>query len=336
MDKLDTMLKEIRDSRQAIENRLDMITTDMNIMKDDQAKLSDRLKQTESTVADILPTHNDNKNAIAKLQQQMDALQERIEDAEGHSQHNKILIIGLPEGKEGNDPTRYIETWLQSIAKDKLLIHFVVERAHRIPGRKPISGAPARHVIAQILNYRDRDVTLQVARELDPIIIDNARISLYPDYTMTVQKRRASFQIIKQRLRKMEIKYAILFPAKLRITHNQKMHFFDSPDLVSTWLDKNIPYSRAVEQNNGHHAGQLRQHRRDKRNKDQLSRKRTGPTQRQALEEQNNALQTAGSQRGMNSSPCRTASSLDSNAASDSEGSMVLFPDITPQLARDF
>ncbi|KAJ1119363.1 hypothetical protein NDU88_007549 [Pleurodeles waltl] len=135
MDKLDTILKEIRDSRQAIENRLDMITTDMNIMKDDQAKLSDRLKQTEST--DILPTHNDNENAIAKLQQQMEALQERIEDAEGRSRCNNIRIIGLPEGKEGNDPTRYIETWLQSIAKDKLLIHFVVERAHLCLAENP-------------------------------------------------------------------------------------------------------------------------------------------------------------------------------------------------------
>ncbi|KAJ1183572.1 hypothetical protein NDU88_000390 [Pleurodeles waltl] len=290
MDDLDTILKEIRDSRQAIDNRLDMITTDMNIMKDDQAKLSDRLKQTESTVADILPTHNDNKNAIVKLQQQMEVLQERIEDAEGFSRRNNIRIIGLPESKEGNNPTRYIESWLQSIAKDRLLIHFVVERAHRIPGRKPIPGAAARPAIARILNYRDRDAALQVVRELDPIIIDNARISLYPDYTLAVQKRRVSFQIIKQRLRKMEIKYALQFPAKLCITHNQKTHFFDSPDLVSTWLDEKFPYSRAVEQNNDHHAGQLPQHRREKRNKAQTLRKRTGPTLRQALEGQNNAL----------------------------------------------
>ncbi|KAJ1130319.1 hypothetical protein NDU88_008672 [Pleurodeles waltl] len=186
MDKLDTVLKEIRDSRQAIENRLDMITTDMNIMKDDQAKLSDRLKQTESTVADILPTHYYNKNAIVKLQQQMETLQERIEDAEGRSWCNNIRIIGLPEGKEGSDPTQYIESWLQSIAKDRLSVHFVVERAHHIPGRKPIPGAPARPVIAGILNYRDRDVALQVARELDPIMIDNAKISLYPDYIQTI------------------------------------------------------------------------------------------------------------------------------------------------------
>ncbi|KAJ1172441.1 hypothetical protein NDU88_004288 [Pleurodeles waltl] len=106
MDKLDTILKEIRDSRKAMENRLGMITMEINIMKDDQAKLSDRLKQTESTVAEILPTHNDNKNAMERLQQQMEILQERVVDAEGCSQRNNIHIIGLPEGKEGSDPTQ--------------------------------------------------------------------------------------------------------------------------------------------------------------------------------------------------------------------------------------
>ncbi|KAJ1215907.1 hypothetical protein NDU88_003514 [Pleurodeles waltl] len=123
---------------------------------------------------------------------------------------------------------------------------------------------------------------------------------------------------------------------KLRITHDQKTHFFDSPDLVCTWLDENFPHSRAEEQNSGPHAKQLPQPRRDKRNKAQMLRKRTGPTLCQALEGQNKALQTAGSLREMNSSPCVTASSVDSMAASDSEGSLALFPNITPQIARDF
>ncbi|KAJ1123046.1 hypothetical protein NDU88_001519 [Pleurodeles waltl] len=169
VDKLDIILQEIKDSRQAIENRLGSITVELNILKDDQTKLSDRLKQTESTLAEILPTHNKNKTAIERLQQQVEVLQEKTEDVEGCSRRNNVRIITLPEGKEGKDPTRYIEIWLQSIATDRLSVHFVVERAHRIPGRKPIPGAPVRPFIAWILNYRDRDVILQVAREMDPI-----------------------------------------------------------------------------------------------------------------------------------------------------------------------
>ncbi|KAJ1166009.1 hypothetical protein NDU88_006421 [Pleurodeles waltl] len=68
-DKLDIILQEIRDSRQAIEKKLGSITIKLKILKDDQKKLSDRLKQAESNVAEILPTHNENKNAIERLQQ---------------------------------------------------------------------------------------------------------------------------------------------------------------------------------------------------------------------------------------------------------------------------
>ncbi|KAJ1191194.1 hypothetical protein NDU88_000510 [Pleurodeles waltl] len=58
VDKLDFILQEIKDSRQAIENRLSSITIELNILKDDQAKLSERIKHTESDITEILPTHN--------------------------------------------------------------------------------------------------------------------------------------------------------------------------------------------------------------------------------------------------------------------------------------
>ncbi|KAJ1165689.1 hypothetical protein NDU88_006106 [Pleurodeles waltl] len=105
-DKLDIILQEIRDSRQAIEKKLGSIMIELNILKDDQKKLSDRMKQTESNVAEILPTHKENKDAIEHLQQQVKALQERVEDAEGRYLHNNVYIIGLLEGKEGRNPTQ--------------------------------------------------------------------------------------------------------------------------------------------------------------------------------------------------------------------------------------
>ncbi|KAJ1169263.1 hypothetical protein NDU88_001169 [Pleurodeles waltl] len=194
VDKLDIILQEIKDSRQAIENRLSSITIELNILKNDQANLSERIKHTESDITEILPTHNTYKTTIAKLQQQVEVLQERVEDAEGRSRHNNIRILGLPEGTEGRDPTHYVETWLQSLATDRLSVHFTVERAHRVPGRKPAPGSPARTLIARILNYRDRDAILQMASEMDP--------------------------------RAEGIPYALLFPTKLRLTHNQQSLFF--------------------------------------------------------------------------------------------------------------
>ncbi|KAJ1138644.1 hypothetical protein NDU88_005025 [Pleurodeles waltl] len=90
----------------------------------------------------MLPTHNEKGTAIELLQQQVQALQERAEDAEGRSRRNNIRILGTPEGKEGKNPTQYVEEWLKSIVEDRLSVHFVVDRAHRIPGRRPLPEAP--------------------------------------------------------------------------------------------------------------------------------------------------------------------------------------------------
>ncbi|KAJ1157400.1 hypothetical protein NDU88_010113 [Pleurodeles waltl] len=75
----------------------------------DEMTTTQRLKQTESNVTDILPADMEHKNAIDQLQQQVEALQERVEDAEGRSQRNNVRIIALPEGNEGQNPTQYVE-----------------------------------------------------------------------------------------------------------------------------------------------------------------------------------------------------------------------------------
>ncbi|KAJ1088897.1 hypothetical protein NDU88_002051 [Pleurodeles waltl] len=87
-DKLDVILQEIKDSRLAIERKLGSITSELSMLVEDQKKLSDRKKQTETSIAGILPTHRENKSAIELLQQQVEVLQERVEDAEGWTQHN--------------------------------------------------------------------------------------------------------------------------------------------------------------------------------------------------------------------------------------------------------
>ncbi|KAJ1088931.1 hypothetical protein NDU88_002085 [Pleurodeles waltl] len=188
IDKLDVILQKIRESRVATKQRLGSITMELNILKDDQKKITDRLKQTPTNVASILPDHKEHTTAIEHLQHQVEALQERVEDAEGRFRRNNICVIGLPEGKEGRDATQYVEDWLRALTMVKLSIHFTIERAHRIHGRRPPPGAPPHPLIAKAVNYRDRDTLLQVVREKDPIVVNNTCVSLYPDYTLAVQR----------------------------------------------------------------------------------------------------------------------------------------------------
>lgn len=66
----------------------------------------------------------------------------RADDMENHLRRNNICIVGLPEKTEGRDPTTFVAGWLLEVfGKEAFPPFFIVERAHRTPGRPPKPGA---------------------------------------------------------------------------------------------------------------------------------------------------------------------------------------------------
>ncbi|XP_069068396.1 vomeronasal type-2 receptor 26-like [Pleurodeles waltl] len=66
-DKLDLILQEIQDSRVIMEQRLGAITTDLNLLKDDQHKLADRVKSTEQVLATLLSAQSEYNSMLTQL-----------------------------------------------------------------------------------------------------------------------------------------------------------------------------------------------------------------------------------------------------------------------------
>lgn len=86
---------------------------------------------------------------------------------------------------------------------------FAVEHAHHIP-----PGNLPRAFLFKLLNYKDCDVILSKASSMeDALVMDNSKISLFPDFSAEVQKQRAQFTEVKKRLRSLELQYAMLYPA---------------------------------------------------------------------------------------------------------------------------
>lgn len=56
---------------------------------------------------------------------------------------------------------------------------------------------------------------------------------------MEVQKLRAQFDEVKRRLRALQVSYAMLYPAKLKVVAKGDIHFFDTPKAATQWLDRN-------------------------------------------------------------------------------------------------
>lgn len=92
----------------------------------------------------------------------------------------------------------------------------------------------------KLLNYKDRDAILHNARIRPEVLrIDNTKVSLFPDFSADLQKHRAKFTDVKRRLRDLDLKYAMLYPAHLWVESMGSVQFFDKSSIAAQWLDRN-------------------------------------------------------------------------------------------------
>ncbi|KAJ1203574.1 hypothetical protein NDU88_007359 [Pleurodeles waltl] len=168
----------------------------------DHHKLVDRVEATETTLEELQPVHQALRTQVTHLSERVQVLERHAEDAEGRSWHNNIRIVGKPEGVEDTDAVTYLETWLRTIMDELLLTPFcALKRAHRVPTCRIELGRPPRPIVAKRLHYRGRDLLLQTACETGPFQVAGGRATLFPDFTLVVQSRRATFLGVKRALR---------------------------------------------------------------------------------------------------------------------------------------
>lgn len=207
-------------------------------MRQDLQNLRERVKETETRISQLEDGSAPIPGKMALLEKAAGQWSQRADDLENRLRRNNIRILGLPERAEGSDPCTFVESCLKSTLPDAILSSaFAVERAHRVPIRPPPPGAPPRPFLARLLSSRDRDAVLQAARRKGEICYNNSVVALFPDFSAALQKQRASFLHVKKRLRDLNIQYSMSFPAKLRIIHEEKSHFFTTPSDADAWVN---------------------------------------------------------------------------------------------------
>lgn len=238
----DRIMMAIASCQSALTSKIDDLQTDINRLRYDIDTVKDRTSEIERRVGAVEDTTNTIENSVHVLKQQIKVLEARAEDAENRNRRNNIRILGLPERAEGPNPELFAEQLIRTLLSPITLSScFIIERAHRIPTRALPPGAPVRPFIIKVLNYRDRDTILAAARKKGTVTYENARLSFYPDFTADVQKKRRQFTSVRSRLRELGLKYAMLYPTKLRVQVRDRAWFFNTPEEASEWLDRRPP-----------------------------------------------------------------------------------------------
>uniref|UniRef100_A0A3B1JGB4 L1 transposable element RRM domain-containing protein n=1 Tax=Astyanax mexicanus TaxID=7994 RepID=A0A3B1JGB4_ASTMX len=177
------------------------------------------------------------QTAVTCLQSQVEKLKEKNEDLEGRMRRGNIRIVGVDEQPESSSPVAVSKLLKEALRMDR---DVKVDRSHRSltqwkPGDRPWV------IIAKLHYDGDAAEILRRARDQAPLSYNGKRIAIYPDYTATVAKARASFTSVRKMLRgKQGIRYSLLFPARLRITYrNEEKEFLDATEALE-YVQKNI------------------------------------------------------------------------------------------------
>uniref|UniRef100_A0A096LTD4 Uncharacterized protein n=1 Tax=Poecilia formosa TaxID=48698 RepID=A0A096LTD4_POEFO len=165
----------------------------------------------------------------------VDTLSKKCEDLDGRSRLNNIRLVGVLEGSEGQQPTKFVSALLQDLlgldAKPAL------DRVHCTLWAKPAEGDPPRPFVVCVTLFQD----IMRARESSPLLYEGKCVFIFPDYSTPVAKKRALFTKVKKELHSCPgIKFGLLFPAILWIIlpNGQICKFKDSV-LASDFVEKN-------------------------------------------------------------------------------------------------
>lgn len=186
--------------------------------------LETQLSSHGERISDIEHSANSQDEIIANLQATVgeltaavDDLTKKCEDLESRSRWNNIRILGVPEGAEGTKPTAFTSEFLQEMLG--LDEKPTVDRAHRSLREKPPKDQPPRPLVVRVHRFQVRNEILRRAAASSPLSFKEKRISIFPDFTPAVAKKRAEFATVKKILHSYpEVKFGLRYPATLRIT----------------------------------------------------------------------------------------------------------------------
>ncbi|XP_076747485.1 uncharacterized protein LOC143421738 [Maylandia zebra] len=148
------------------------------------------------------PPHDMNRtveleNEVSKLKSDVAKLTSKLDDIEGRQRRCNARIVGVKEGFENTGkPTAAIATML----KDILGLDFtpMLDRAHRSLGQQ---GNSPRAIVVKFHYYQDKEEVFRRAAKSQPLLLQDMKISIFPDFTAMVAKKRAAFMEAKRLLR---------------------------------------------------------------------------------------------------------------------------------------
>lgn len=206
------------------------------------------LAAQNNTIKEMATSLTDHNNRIMQIEQNMSGvlkenaeLKRKLDDLESRSKRQNVRVLGLPENSEGKDARAFMTEMLTRLLGDLLSGPPELDRVHRSLQPKPGPERPPRPVIVRFHRYVERETVLRWAKSHRETSYNGHRIKIFEDFSTTVAKNRAAFNPVKGLLYRRGVRFGMLYPARLRVTHNNGEHIFNSPEAAEAFYKQNFP-----------------------------------------------------------------------------------------------
>ena len=230
----------------ALNNKLLPIEKSLDSLKKATNSMTTKIKdlETAANAMEVRATTLEQKYAEVVAENML--LKQTMDSIENHSRKFNVRCMGLSTGLEKGKPTALMDTVFRELFGDQLGVQPLVNIAHRT-GAQAVSPAKPRCMIVRLFSLETKNLILRLARESKgKLLFQGKKISIYPDLSAELIKKRAEFNDIRTCLReakdkiKDKIKFGITFPCKLLVTFDDETHSFTDPTEAMVYYEQSI------------------------------------------------------------------------------------------------
>lgn len=226
---------DIRTLREELFADLATLHTAQAEFANDRAEMEKSLNDTMDRVAAL-------ENSRETLAKECKKIHEKCTDLENRSRRQNLRFIGIMEGVEAGNPTRFVTELLSELFGVDSLgdSPIIIDRAHRSLAPKPKPGERPRPMIVCFHYYSDKEKILRLSRNKGRLHYNGTPLHIFPDMSPEVSKLRAAFNPVKAKLRDAGVSYSLYYPAKLAITVDGSRYTFDNPQDAEKFVERKI------------------------------------------------------------------------------------------------
>lgn len=213
----------------------------IDALREDVVKQEIRLSLLESGLNTYSDRTATTENEVAMLKVEVTSLCQKVEEIVGGQCQFSAHLVGVKEGIESCEGQRLTES-IAKLLQELLGLNFTptLDAAYR-GARRANEGGPPRVIIIRFHYLRERDEIFRAAACLAPLTL-HKRVSIFPDYTVAVAKKRAAFAEAKRLLQSCQnVRFGVQFPAVLRITDpTGHERLFEDPAAAVEYIKRNL------------------------------------------------------------------------------------------------